>query len=132
MSKEEILYSGRLRGDDAFMPSLTCGEIRKLIIEYSSIPPNEIPKWVIDYDKANHQSSAGKAIRILFTNLQSKDKELEEAEDRIKDLEDGLKTLRHGLFKDANAVNEYIDKLLNSDMQTPDEDNYYGRNFLEP
>lgn len=25
-----------------------------------------IPQWVIDYDKENHQSSAGKAIRILI------------------------------------------------------------------
>lgn len=29
-----------------------------------------IPEWVVKYDKANHQSSAGKAIRILIQRFQ--------------------------------------------------------------
>lgn len=39
--------------------------------------------------------------------------ELQSLRQRIKELEDGLRTLRHGLFKDAGAVNEFIDILLN-------------------
>lgn len=33
----------------------------------------DIPQWVIDYDKANYNSSAGKAVRILMNKV----KELE-------------------------------------------------------
>ena len=32
-----------------------------------------IPQWIVDYDKKNYQSSAGKAIRILL----ERNKELE-------------------------------------------------------
>jgi hypothetical protein len=38
--------------------------------------PDSIPEWIIKYDQAGHQSSAGKAIRILL----SKVKELEGTE----------------------------------------------------
>lgn len=31
--------------------------------------PDDIPQWILDYDKAEHQSSAGKAIRILLQQL---------------------------------------------------------------
>lgn len=32
-----------------------------------SLPP--IPDWIIKYDQANHQSSAGKAIRFLMERI---------------------------------------------------------------
>jgi hypothetical protein len=43
------------------------------------VPP--IPDWIIKYDQANHQSSAGKAIRFLMQ--------------RIKELEQGRHNVEH-------------------------------------
>lgn len=39
--------------------------------------------------------------------------QLTAAEARIKELEEGLRNLRHGYFNDAEAVDNYIDQLLN-------------------
>lgn len=38
----------------------------------------QIPKWIIDYDKYNYQSSAGKAIRILLQEIEILEREINE------------------------------------------------------
>jgi hypothetical protein len=48
---------------------------------------NNIPQWVINYNNANHQSSAGKAVNILMAeveNLKKQNAELTEAVNEAK------------------------------------------------
>lgn len=44
--------------------------------------------------------------------------ERERAEAEIVRLREGLRELRYGIFKDADAVNEFIDKLLKIEETT--------------
>jgi hypothetical protein len=60
-------YDGFIAGADFVLQKLQQTHVS------GSLPP--IPDWIIKYDQANHQSSAGKAIRFLM--------------ERIKELEQG-------------------------------------------
>lgn len=62
----------------------------------------------------NHQPKIYDERFNAYIAGRSKSIESEKAKDeRIKSLEAGLNTLRHGLFKNVDAVNEFIDNLLN-------------------
>lgn len=45
---------------------------------------NKIPQWVIDYDKANYQSSAGKAVRLLLATVNALSGQLKEKEEAFE------------------------------------------------
>lgn len=53
----------------------------------------EIPQWVIEYNNANHQSSAGKAIKILMDEHERMAEMLKE--ERNKGMEIAIKRLEN-------------------------------------
>ena len=67
---------------------------------------NEIPQWVVDYNNANHQSSAGKAIKILM--------------DKIKSLEDDLK----GKDKALLEAKWFVDHVMGNEKRVD-----WGKSF---
>jgi hypothetical protein len=52
-----------------------------------------IPDWIIQYDKANYQSSAGKAVRELITLLHASQEEVERLREAL------IAVRRHGLIE---------------------------------
>jgi hypothetical protein len=71
----------------------------------------ETPQWVIDYNNANHQSSAGKALKITMSEIQSLRSELSKKDDEIRHL---LGDLYHaqGNLEIAERENEQLREAL--------------------
>ncbi len=44
---------------------------KKAVVKEKSGKAEPIPYWIIKYDAANYQSSAGKAVRYLINRLQA-------------------------------------------------------------
>jgi TolA-binding protein len=61
-----------------------------------------IPEWIINYDKAGHQSSAGKAIRFLM-------EQLSQAQEEIKDLQAENARLRIDLKAQVEQTKDWED-----------------------
>ena len=74
------------------------------------IVPQEVIKMVVE--KYPAKRDLYKRLAAYF-GYSLASEQLTAAEARIKELEEGLRNLRHGYFNDAEAVDNYIDQLLN-------------------
>lgn len=47
---------------------------------------NKIPDWVIEYNNANYQSSAGKAVKLPLAKVSEQEKEIERLREERKEM----------------------------------------------